>query len=118
MGSAKPQAADVDCSCQEDADDEQQRKAVYPSSGKERDEHGDCCNEQEGENVFQGRMEGIANLLIEEAVPDAGPQDDDANVGDDHVGDVAAESMDDENEAEDGAALGDDVPHVNVGFAT
>jgi hypothetical protein len=33
------------------------------------------------------------------------------------VGNVTAKGMDDEDKAKDGATLGDDVPHIDVGLS-
>lgn len=117
LGSAEPQGTEINGGGKEYADEEQPEEAVYPAGGKECGDHGGCCDEQEGEHVFQCRQKGIADFLIKEPVPDACPEDDDGCIGDNHVGNVTAKGMDDEDKAKDGATLGDDVPHIDVGLS-
>ena len=73
---------------------------------------------RKGEHVLERGEEGIAYLLMEEDVPDADPEDDDGAVCDDHVRGGAAKSIDDKDGSENGAALGNDVPHIDVGLAS
>lgn len=78
------------------------------------DEHGEGGGEEEGEDVAEGGEEGVADFAVQEYVPDACPDDDDGDVGLYHIGDAAAEGVDDEDAGEDGEALCDDVPHVDI----
>ena len=87
LGAEKPEEAEVDKGGHEDADDEEDGGTLNPSGGEPGDEHRHASCEEEGEHVFQGREEGVADFLVEETMPDARPEDDDEDVGENHQGD-------------------------------
>ena len=84
LGTEEPEEAEVEDCDQKDAADEQEWGIVYPARGKIGHPDGGGGGEEEGEHVLQGREEGVADFLIEEAVPDACPEDDDGDVGKNH----------------------------------
>ena len=59
----------------------------HPKGGAVGNEHGGGCKEHEGEHVFEGRAERVADFVVEETVPNGCPQDDDGYVGNDHASD-------------------------------
>ena len=135
LGAEEPEDGEVDDGGKGDAGEEEQgggAEREEGTGGEPGQDHGGGGGEEEGHDVLQGGEEGVADFLVEEAVPDGGPEDDDEDVGDDHEvealerqveggeGDVqpAGEGgVDHEDAAEDGASLGDDVPHIDVGLA-
>ena len=88
LGTKEPKGTEVENSSEEDAADEQQQEILYPAGGEVDGNHRRRSNQKERQDVFQGGEEWIANLLIKEAMPDACPENDDGDVGDDHQGDV------------------------------
>lgn len=85
LGAKQPKGAEVDEGCEQDADQEEQKGRIfYPACGEIGDDHCGGGHKEEGEGVFEGGEEGVMDFPIEETVPDAYPQNDDDDVGENH----------------------------------
>ena len=93
LGTEEPEDAEIEDGGEEDANDEQDEEVLNPTGGKPRDEHRGGSNQEEGEHVLQRRKEGVTDFPIEETMPDARPQNDDEDVGENHQRDGRIEEL-------------------------
>ena len=87
LGTEEPEDAEIEDGGEEDANDEQDEEVLNPAGGEPRDEHRGGSNQEERKHVLQRRKEGITDFLIEETMPNACPQNDDEDIGENHQGD-------------------------------